>query len=74
MRVSQSAATVGDPVTLDYPSERPHRFPGGTLRRVAVDVHDRPHRFRAEDSVGALITQARTGAAVLLTSRPQNDE
>jgi arylsulfatase len=29
---------VGDPVTLDYPGERPYLFTGGTLRRVAVDV------------------------------------
>jgi len=29
---------VGDQVTLDYPGDRPYRFTGGTLKRVAVDV------------------------------------
>jgi arylsulfatase len=29
---------VGDPVTQDYPGERPYPFTGGTIRRVAVDV------------------------------------
>ncbi len=34
---------VGDPVTQDYPGERPYRFTGGTIRRVAVDVTGEPY-------------------------------
>jgi arylsulfatase A-like enzyme len=34
---------VGDPVTQDYPGERPYRFAGGTLKRVAVDVSGEPY-------------------------------
>src|SRR3954451_18967413 len=34
---------VGDPVTSDYPGERPHRFTGGTIKRVAVDVSGEPY-------------------------------
>jgi hypothetical protein len=29
---------VGDPVMTNYPWERPYRFSGGTINRVAVDV------------------------------------
>ena len=34
---------VGDPVTQDYPGERPYRFTGGTIKRVAVDVSGEPY-------------------------------
>jgi arylsulfatase len=34
---------VGDPVTLDYPGERPYRFTGGTIKRVVVDVSGEPY-------------------------------
>src|SRR4051794_29217499 len=34
---------VGDPVTSDYPGERPYRFTGGTIKRVAVDVSGEPY-------------------------------
>jgi hypothetical protein len=34
---------VGDPVTLDYSGERPYRFTGGTIHRVAVDVSGEPY-------------------------------
>jgi len=34
---------VGDPVTEDYPGERPYRFTGGTIKRVAVDVSGEPY-------------------------------
>ena len=34
---------VGDPVTRDYPGERPYRFTGGTIKRVAVDVSGEPY-------------------------------
>jgi arylsulfatase len=32
-----------DAVTDDYPGERPHRFTGGTIKRVAVDVSGEPY-------------------------------
>jgi arylsulfatase len=34
---------VGDPVTDDYPGERPYRFTGGTIKRVAIDVSGEPY-------------------------------
>jgi arylsulfatase A-like enzyme len=34
---------VGDPVTLDYPGERPYHFTGGTIQRVVVDVSGEPY-------------------------------
>jgi len=33
----------GDAVTDDYPGESPHRFTGGTIKRVAVDVSGEPY-------------------------------
>jgi arylsulfatase len=32
----------GETVTDDYPGERPHRFTGGTINRVAIDVSGEP--------------------------------
>ena len=32
----------GEPVTDDYPADRPWRFTGGTLKRSAVDVSGEP--------------------------------
>ena len=32
----------GAPVTDDYPGQSPHRFTGGTIKRVAVDVSGEP--------------------------------
>jgi hypothetical protein len=34
---------VGDQVTEDYAGERPYRFTGGTITRVAVDVSGEPY-------------------------------
>ena len=34
---------TGDPVTKDYAGERPYRFTGGTIDRVAVDVSGEPY-------------------------------
>jgi arylsulfatase len=31
-----------EPITDDYPGERPWRFTGGTIKRVAVDVSGEP--------------------------------
>jgi arylsulfatase A-like enzyme len=33
----------GEPVTDDYPGNAPHRFVGGTIKRVAVDVSGDPY-------------------------------
>jgi hypothetical protein len=33
----------GEPVTDDYPGAHPHRFTGGTINRVAVDVSGEPY-------------------------------
>ncbi len=33
----------GDPVTEDYPGDRPYHFVGGTINRVAVDVSGEPY-------------------------------
>jgi arylsulfatase len=33
----------GEPVTADYPGDHPHRFTGGTIKRVAVDVSGDPY-------------------------------
>src|SRR5271157_3009943 len=33
----------GEAVTSDYPGESPHRFTGGTIKRVAVDVSGDPY-------------------------------
>jgi arylsulfatase len=33
----------GDPVTQDYRGERPYRFTGSTINRVAVDVSREPY-------------------------------
>ena len=33
----------GEPITDDYPGEPPHRFTGGTINRVAVDVSGDPY-------------------------------
>ena len=33
----------GAAVTEDYPGERPYRFTGGTIKRVAIDVSGRPY-------------------------------
>ena len=30
-------------MTQDYPGERPYRFTGGTINRVAVDVSGEPY-------------------------------
>jgi hypothetical protein len=32
-----------EPVTDDYPGDHPHRFTGGTIKRVAVDVSGDPY-------------------------------
>jgi len=30
-------------VTGDYPGERPYRFTGGTIKRVAIDISGQPY-------------------------------
>ena len=43
---------VGDPVTQDYPGERPYRFTGGTIKRVAVDVSGEPYIDLEREAAG----------------------
>jgi len=33
----------GEAVTDDYPGQRPHRFTGGTIKRVVIDVSGEPY-------------------------------
>ncbi len=44
----------GEPVTDDYPGESPHRFTGGTIKRVAVDVSGEPYVDLEREAVAML--------------------
>jgi hypothetical protein len=33
----------GEPITDEYPGAPPHRFRGGTINRVAIDVSGEPY-------------------------------
>jgi arylsulfatase A-like enzyme len=48
---------VGDPVTGDYPGERPYRFTGGTIHRVAVDVSGEPYIDLEREAQGMLMRE-----------------
>ena len=48
---------VGDPVTQDYPGERPYRFTGGTIKRVAVDVSGEPYIDLEREAQGMLMRE-----------------
>jgi arylsulfatase len=48
---------VGDPVTQDYPGERPYRFTGGTIKRVAVDVSGEPYVDLEREAQGMLMRE-----------------
>ena len=48
---------VGDPVTEDYPGERPYRFTGGTIHRVAVDVSGEPYIDLEREAQGMLMRE-----------------
>ena len=48
---------VGDPVTQDYPGERPYTFTGGTIRRVAVDVSGEPYIDLEREAAGMLMRE-----------------
>jgi arylsulfatase A-like enzyme len=45
----------GEPVTDDYPGAAPHRFRGGTIDRVAVDVSGEPYVDLEREAVAALM-------------------
>jgi arylsulfatase A-like enzyme len=47
----------GESVTRDYPGERPHRFTGGTINRVAVDVSGEPYVDLARAAQAALMLE-----------------
>jgi hypothetical protein len=40
--LSASFDKDGEDPLGDYPGERPYRFTGGTIKRVAIDVSGRP--------------------------------
>jgi arylsulfatase len=44
----------GEAVTDDYPGEPPHRFTGGTLKRVVVDVSGEPYVDLAREAAAML--------------------
>jgi arylsulfatase A-like enzyme len=44
----------GEAVTEDYPGERPYRFTGGTVKRVAVDVSGEPYLDLEREAVAML--------------------
>ena len=48
---------TGDPVTEDYPGERPYRFIGGTINRVAVDVSGEPYIDLEREAQGMLMRE-----------------
>ncbi|HEY5248488.1 MAG TPA: arylsulfatase, partial [Dermatophilaceae bacterium] len=48
---------VGDQVTQDYPGERPFRFTGGTIKRVAVDVSGEPYIDLEREAQGMLMRE-----------------
>jgi arylsulfatase len=48
---------VGDPVTQDYPGERPYTFTGGTIKRVAVDVSGEPYIDLEREAAGMLMRE-----------------
>jgi len=48
---------VGDPVTPDYPGERPYRFTGGTIKRVVVDVSGEPYIDLEREAQAMLIRE-----------------
>ena len=48
---------MGDRDTQDYPGERPYRFTGGTIRRVAVDVSGEPYVDLEREAQGMLMRE-----------------
>jgi hypothetical protein len=44
----------GEAVTTDYPNASPHRFTGGTIKRVAVDVSGDPYVDLEREAVAML--------------------
>ena len=47
----------GEPVTDDYPGIPPHRFTGGTIKRVAVDVSGEPYIDLEREAQAILIRE-----------------
>jgi arylsulfatase A-like enzyme len=45
----------GEPVTDDYPGAAPHRFTGGRIDRVAVDVSGEPYIDLEHEAIAALM-------------------
>jgi hypothetical protein len=47
---------VGEPVTNDYPGQRPWTFTGGTIKQVIVDVSGAPY-FDVEKEAAAIMSR-----------------
>jgi arylsulfatase len=47
----------GDPVTTDYPGDRPYHFVGGAINRVAVDVSGQPYVDLEREAHAALMRE-----------------
>jgi len=47
----------GEPVTDDYPGTSPHRFTGGTIKRVAIDVSGEPYVDLEREAVAAMMRE-----------------
>jgi arylsulfatase len=47
----------GEPVTGDYPGERPYRFTGGTIKRVVVDVSGEPYMDLEREAQAVLMRE-----------------
>jgi len=59
--ISEEGLCIGrdsaEPVTEDYPGERPDKFTGGTIKRVAVDVSGEPYLDLEREAHAALIRE-----------------
>jgi hypothetical protein len=47
----------GEPVTDDYPGAAPHRFTGGTIKRVAIDVSGEPYLNLEREAEAMLVRE-----------------
>ena len=64
----------GAAVTDDYPGQRPHRFTGGTIRRVVIDVSGGPYVDLAREADPTPVRRPRTRTRTRTrTSLPADD-
>jgi arylsulfatase len=59
--ISEEGLCIGrdsaEPVTDDYPGERPYKFTGGTIKRVGVDVSGEPYMDLEREAHAALMRE-----------------